>query len=40
MEIREDLVKLDKETKQIKVYGAKVVKAKQDRLGRVYIWVS
>jgi hypothetical protein len=40
MEIGREIIKLDKPTTQVKVYGAEIKKAKQDRLGKVYIWVK
>lgn len=40
MEIRLDMVKLDKPTKEIHVYGRTIRKVSQDKLGRVHITVS
>jgi hypothetical protein len=40
MEMSDRLVKLDEPTLEINVYGGKVTRAKQDSLGRVYIWVK
>lgn len=37
MEIREDMVKLDKPTKEIHIYFGSIKKVSQDKLGRVYI---
>jgi hypothetical protein len=48
MELREGALKLDRPTQEITIYiikaenviyKAQVVKASQDKLGRVYIWV-
>ena len=40
MEIRPDMVKLDEPTKEIHIYGGQIVKANQDKLGRVYITIE
>lgn len=40
MKMSDKLVQLDKPTSEINVYGGKVTRVKQDRLGRVYIWVE
>ena len=40
MEIRADMVKLDKPTKEIHVYGGSIKKVTQDKLDRVYITVE
>jgi len=41
VEIRPDMVKLENPTKEIHIYGGvRITKAKQDKLGRVYITVE
>jgi len=40
MEIRKQMVKLDNPTKEIHILKKIIIKAKQDKLNRVYIWVE
>ena len=40
MEMTKKRIKLDTPTKEINVVVGRIRKAKQDRLGRVYIWIE
>lgn len=40
MELTKKWIKLDKPTSEINLVKGKIRKAKQDKLGRVYIWME